>query len=182
MTLDALAAELGVSRARVEQVERKTLARMGRYPIAMEIELAEPEILVRLRLAELARRRSWSARRALLIDLGLDEREREIVARRLALRGGRVASCRAIGTDAGLSGERVRQIERDTLTLMLRAPRKDALRDRDPELLWLMRERLAQGRRWSARRASRASAPPLDAAASGLEVEHAGLGNSTVDT
>lgn len=81
-TLDSLARGLNVTRERIRQMELRALARIRNSSLAMEIELREPEILVRLRLLEVVRsrrRRLWSVRRGLLRRLELNDREREIL-------------------------------------------------------------------------------------------------------
>lgn len=153
-TLDSLARDLNVTRERIRQMELRALARIRNSSLAMEIELREPEILVRLRLLESVgarRRRLWSVRRDLLRRLELNDREREILARRLALRGGSVESYGSIGGDVGLTGERIRQIERRLVSALTTGWRADELAKRDVELLSLLQERIASGRRWRGR-------------------------------
>src|SRR5688500_2856613 len=61
-TLYSLASDLNVTRERIRQMELRSLARVRSRSLAMEIELREPEILVRLRLLESVqarRRRPW---------------------------------------------------------------------------------------------------------------------------
>lgn len=143
-TLDTLARALGVSRERVRQMELREVDRLRRAAVAMEIELREPEILVRLRLRDLAsarRRRPWPVRRRLLRTLGLDDREAEILARRLALRGGAGESLRSIGRILGLTGERIRQIERRAAAALTTGWRAEELAKEDAPLLAMLRER-----------------------------------------
>lgn len=157
-TLASLARELGISRERVRQMERRAIDRLRRAGVALEIELREPEILVRLRVREArpARQRPWRVRREILRDLGLDERETEILARRLALRGGERETLRGVAHASGLTAERVRQIERDALDALTR--REDVIGQRDPVLLALLRQReQGRDRDWRTPRGERSS-------------------------
>jgi hypothetical protein len=148
-TLESIARELRISRERVRQLELRALQRIQRADVALEIELREPEILVRLRVrdARPGRRRPWRVRRELLRDLGLDERETEILARRLALRGGEAETVRTVARDAGLGAERVRQIERIAIDALTRRGTVEIIEKRDPELLALLRQRAQAGAR-----------------------------------
>lgn len=77
-TLASIAREFRISRERVRQLEGGAVERIQRANVALEIELREPEILVRLRVrdARSARRRPWRIRRELFRELGLDQARR----------------------------------------------------------------------------------------------------------
>ena len=58
---------------------------------------------------------------------GLDERERSVIDARFGLSGGEPQSLRAIGRSLGVSGERVRQIEKNALKALREAPKAHSL-------------------------------------------------------
>jgi len=59
----------------------------------------------------------------------LDERERKVVTARFGLDGTPPRTLEQIGRAFGLSRERVRQIERDSMAKLRRPERADQLRD-----------------------------------------------------
>jgi RNA polymerase sigma factor (sigma-70 family) len=59
----------------------------------------------------------------------LTEREREVVKLRFGLNDGRVRTLEEIGHEFGLSRERIRQIEKSSLTKLRQPSRAGRLRD-----------------------------------------------------
>jgi len=59
----------------------------------------------------------------------LDDRERDVVMLRFGLEGNQPRTLEQIGKQFGLSRERVRQIERETMAKLRDPQRADALRD-----------------------------------------------------
>jgi RNA polymerase sigma factor (sigma-70 family) len=59
----------------------------------------------------------------------LDDRERDVVILRFGLEGNQPRTLEQIGKQFGLSRERVRQIERETMAKLRDPQRADALRD-----------------------------------------------------
>ena len=131
-TSEEVAAELGTTPREVREV-----LRMAQSPVSLEKPIGEEEDselgdFVEDKQAEspfdsaLRKTRSENVERALA---GLSEREREVLEMRYGLHGHEARTLEEVGRAFGVTRERVRQIETDTLRKLGRLPEAQRLRD-----------------------------------------------------
>src|SRR6266540_1987665 len=114
---------------KVVHIERQLVQRLGREPdpeeIAAELEITHEEVRDILRMAQVPLRRE-DIQRAL--D-ALPERERAVIELRFGLTGEQPCTLEEVGKAFGVTRERIRQIENNTLKKLESLPEAQGLRD-----------------------------------------------------